>query len=121
MKVTIDGEVLPDAAIEYELSRLLQFYAQHMDEAEVRSQIDVLKSRAVDQAIGAKLLIQEAARMDIAVTEDEVEQSFNAMVEGNGGMATFKGLLAQQGLDEDAVSKSITTKIEIDILNLIDI
>ena len=55
-KVWIDGEELPQAAIEFELARLVRFYREHAPPESVESQMDVLRRRAVDQAIGAKLL-----------------------------------------------------------------
>jgi peptidyl-prolyl cis-trans isomerase C len=116
MKVTVNGEVIQEAAIEFELSRLLRFYAEHMDESQVREQMDSLKARAIDQAIGAKLLILEAAKMDIPVSEDDVEASFKQMIESVGGDVAFKGVMAQQGLDEKGVKDNIKEGRRVDHL-----
>ena len=116
MTVKIDGEIMPEAAIEFELSRLVRFYAEHMNEAQIREQMDSLKKRAIEQAIGAKLLINEAARMDIVIPDEEIEVSFRQMVENVGGEAAIKGVMAQQGLDEKGVKENIREGRRVDQL-----
>ncbi len=116
MTIKVNGEEIPEAAIEFELSRLIQFYAQHMDEAQIRLQMESLKERALEQAIGAKLLILEASRMDISVSDDDVEKSYSQMVENVGGEAAFKGVMAQQGLDDKAVKENIREGRRVDHL-----
>lgn len=114
--VKVNGEEIPEAAIEFELERLIRFYAQHMDESQVRAQMDSLKKRAKEQAIGAKLLINEAVRMDIAVSEDEVDGKFNYTVQGAGGEEAFKDMLAQQGYTEQMVRDNIREGCKVDKL-----
>jgi parvulin-like peptidyl-prolyl isomerase len=116
MTIRVNGEEIPEAAIEFELSRLIQFYAQHMDETQIRQQMDPLKERAVEQAIGAKLLIIEASRMNITVSEDDVEKSYAQMVENVGGEAAFKGVMAKQGLDDKSVKENIREGRRVDHL-----
>ena len=72
--IKVNGREIPKNAVEFELNRLIRFYAEHgMPEDKIRHELPVLKERAEQQAIGAKLLFDEAARLDIPVSEDEIE------------------------------------------------
>lgn len=98
--IKVNGQVIPDEAIMYELTRLVKFYAEHMPEEEVRAQLDSLRRKAIDQAIGAKLLIDEAMRLDIQVSDAEVEESIVMMAEESGGMDELQKSLQKQGVSE---------------------
>lgn len=98
--VKVNGQIIPREAIEFELSRLVRFYAQHMPEEQVRAQLETLRRKAVEQAIGAKLLIDEAMRLDIQVTDMEVEERVQAMATEAGGLEVLQADLKKQGVSE---------------------
>jgi parvulin-like peptidyl-prolyl isomerase len=98
--VKVNNQIIPREAIEFELSRLVRFYAQHMPEEQVRAQLDALRRKAVDQAIGAKLLIDEAMRLDIQVTDAEVEERIEAMAVEAGGMEVLQAELKKQSVSD---------------------
>jgi peptidyl-prolyl cis-trans isomerase C len=98
--VTVNGQVIPPQAIEYEFGRLVRFYSQHMPEEQVRAQAPVLQQRAVDQAIGAKLLFDQAAKLDLLVTDADVDEKFQEVSEQVGGAEKLAEALAKQGLSE---------------------
>ncbi len=114
--ILVNGEPIPPNAVEHELARLVQFYAQHMPEAEVRKQIDALKQKAVEQAIGSKLLFQEAEKLDIKVPDADVEKSLFAMAREIGGMAKLREQLKKQGLTESVFREQIRRGRRVDIL-----
>jgi parvulin-like peptidyl-prolyl isomerase len=116
MTLKVNGEVIPTEAIEFELARLIQFYSDHMSEVEVRKQIGVLKDRAKQQAIGAKLLIDEASKLDIQVSDDEVRKKLNEMIEGAGGRDKFDAILEKQKLSEEVVCAGIARSRKVDLL-----
>lgn len=116
MTIRVNGDIIPDEAIMYELSRLVQFYSEHMSEAEVRKQMDALKARARDQAIGAKLLIEEADRLDIQVADAVVDESLRQLMKSAGGREQFKELVRKQGLTEDLVRRNIRRGKRVDLL-----
>ena len=80
MTIRVDGEIVSEQAVEFELARLVRFYTEHMSASEVSKQMDVLRKKAKDQAIGAKLLMKEADRLDIRVPPARVEESLKKMV-----------------------------------------
>ena len=116
MTIRINDEIIPEEAIIFELSRLIQFYSQHMSETEVRGQMDILKQRAKDQAIGAKLLIDEANRLDIGVPKEDVEKRFEDMIKQAGGKDAFATVLQSNNLTEEKVKEDIERGRRVDLL-----
>ena len=114
--ITVNGEPIPPQAIEHELSRLVQFYAQHMPEEEVRKQLDTLRARAVEQAIGSRLLFDEASRLDIPVPDDEIDQSVYAMAREIGGMDKLRAQLKKQGISEATLREQFRRGKKVDKL-----
>jgi parvulin-like peptidyl-prolyl isomerase len=107
MTICVNGQAVPDEAVEYELARLIRFYSEHMSQDQIRKQMDALRQKAREQAVGARLLMAEAARLDLPVTDAEVDDSLNEMVERAGGPEAFSALLTRQGLSRDGVRQSI--------------
>jgi peptidyl-prolyl cis-trans isomerase C len=116
MALTVNGHPIPDAAIQFELDRLVRFYAEHMAAEQIRAQMDALRARARQQAIGARLLLDEAAALDIRVPEADVDERIGAMIEQAGGRDAFEALLARQGYTEEAVRSSIVNGRRVDQL-----
>ena len=114
--ITIDGNPLPPDAITYELARLLKFYSQHMPEDQVRAQMPALRQRAIDQAIGTRLLFDNAARLDLRVTDDEVDKTIATMISRSGGREKFDELLAKQKLTEEELRQQIRRGQRVDKL-----
>ncbi len=114
--IVVNGEPIPPAAIEHELQRLVQFYAQHMPEEEIRKQLDILRQRAVEQAIGSKLLFQEAEKLNIEVPKEDIDNSLYAMARQLGGMEKLREQLKKQGLDEEVFREQIRRGRRVDIL-----
>ncbi len=95
--ITVDGREIPPQAIEFELSRLIRFYSQHLPEDQIRAQLPILRRRAVEQAVGARLLTMEAMRLDIVVSETEIDDHVAVMRRQAGGADKFEELLKRQG------------------------
>ncbi len=114
--ILVNNEPIPPSAIEHELSRLVQFYAQHMPEEELRNQLDILRQRAVEQAIGSKLLFQEAEKLNIEVPNDDIDKSLYAMAKQLGGMQKLKDQLKKQNLTEELFREQIRRGRRVDIL-----
>lgn len=83
---TVNGEPIPQEAVDFELQRLIHFYQQQgLPEQQIRQQLQVLQARALDQAIGTKLLINEAKHLNIPVTEAELDAQFETYIGQFGG------------------------------------
>jgi len=116
MVIRVNGEEIPESAILFEFNRLVKFYSEHMSAEQIKQQMDVLKQKARDQAIGAKLLMNEANRLDIKVPTDEVEERVAKMVENAGSPEAFDKILASQNLTMDVVRDSIEKGRRVDQL-----
>lgn len=115
-EILVNGEPVPPSAIEHELARLVQFYSQHMPQEELMKQIDILRERAIQQAIGSKLLFQEAEKLNIEVPNEDVEKSLFAMARELGGMDKLREQLKKQGRTEAIFREEIRRGRRVDIL-----
>lgn len=107
MSLKVNNEVIPEEAVMHELSRLVHFYSQHMPEAEIRAQMPLLKAKAKEQAIGAKLLLNEADRLDIRVEDEELTARLEKIIEESGGKEKFGEMLVTQNITMESLKNSI--------------
>lgn len=100
-KAFVNGEEIGDGAVTFELSRLVRFYTSHgMPEGEVKKCLPELEEKALEQAIGAKLLLMRAAALDLPVTAADVDAEVAKVVEQIGGEENYRSALAAQNLSE---------------------
>jgi len=114
--ITINGQELPGEAIEFEYRRLLQFYSQHMPPEQLKAETANLREKAIEQAIGAKLLIDEALRLDIQVPPSRVDARVDSLVEQAGGQEVFQARLREHGYTEETLRRNIEQGCKVDIL-----
>lgn len=70
-KVFVNGEQIPQEAIQHEFDRLARLYLENgMPAEELRKNVEQLLSQAQEQAIGAKLILLRAK--DLEITPDEL-------------------------------------------------
>ena len=116
MTIRVNGEAITEQAIEFELGRLIRFYAEHMPEEQVREQMDALKKRAREQAIGAKLLLDQAAKLDIRVEDEAVDKRVGELAEEAGGREAFEEMLKKQCMQEEAIRESVERGLRVEKL-----
>jgi len=107
MAIKVNDEVIPEEAVMHELSRLVHFYSQHMPQEEIRAQMPLLKAKAKEQAIGAKLLLNEAERLDIRVEDEELTARLEKIIEETGGKEKFGEMLVTQNITLESLKDSI--------------
>lgn len=116
MTLRVNGEVIPTSVILVELKRLIQFYSEHMPKVEVGRKMKDLLVKAVEQAIGAKLLLAEAQRRRVEVSEAEIDERIKLMIRQCGGDEKFGNVLGKQKLSMDQLRAGIRTGRQIDKL-----
>ncbi len=116
MALKINGREIPESAIRYEYDRLIKFYSDHMTAERLKELSSQLMEKAREQAVGSALLYQEAQKLDIRVSREEVEERFQQMVQNAGGKEAFDGMMKNQGLSEDVVRTSIEQGRKVDLL-----
>ncbi len=115
--IKVNGQTIPREAIQFELERLIRFYTEHgMSQEQVRSQMRTLVRRATEQAVGAKLLLDEAARLDIPVAEGEIDEQIEKIVRQVGGREAFVAALANQRTSEAAFREQVRLGRRVDKL-----
>ncbi len=114
--ITVNGEPLPREAIEYEEQRLRRFFSEHMNETALKEQRTELMRKAVEQAIGAKLMMNEAMRLDLKVPEDLIEKRLKELMEQAGGEESFSALLERENVSLDTIKEGIRQGGKVDVL-----
>ncbi|MBR1588752.1 MAG: peptidylprolyl isomerase [Kiritimatiellae bacterium] len=113
----VNGEPISREAVQFELDRLVKFYATHgTSQAEIRKNLEKLVERAQEQAIGAKLLLARAEQLDVPVAETAVDAQLEQVVRQVGGRENFVKALAAQKLSEDAFRKELAKGCRVDAL-----
>lgn len=116
MTLRVNGRIIPDKAIMAELKRLMEFYGQHMPREELGRHAGELLERAREHAIGTQLLIDEAKRCNIHVSDETVATALADMIKRVGGEAKLVEMLAQQELSLEQFQASIRAGKELDTL-----
>jgi parvulin-like peptidyl-prolyl isomerase len=116
MTLRVNGEPIADAVVLTELQRLIRFYSEHLPKAEIGRQMPMLLKKAREQAIGAKLLLDEARRRGIQVAPEEADKRVRQMTEEAGGDDRFAALLEKQKVTVDQLRVGIIQGRQIDRL-----
>jgi parvulin-like peptidyl-prolyl isomerase len=87
-----------------------------MSPAQIKAQMGSLRKKAKEQAVGTRLLIEEASRLDFHIPPDYVERRLQTMVQNAGGAERFRALLGAQNLTEPMVRRSIEQGRRVDML-----
>ena len=106
---TVNGEPVLQQAVDFELQRLIHLYQQQgMPEQQLRLQLDALKEKALEQAIGTKLLINEAKRLNIPVSNEELNAQFERYVTQFGGnRERLEKAIEAQGMTVEAFKQEL--------------
>ena len=116
MSVTINGVELADEAIEFEFQRLLRYYSAHIPAEQLRQQVDLLRERARDQAIGAKLLIERATQLELTVPGERLDAKIEELAADAGGREEREKRLAEQDMTVESRQGSIAEGCKVEML-----
>ena len=107
-KVRVNGQEISGEAVQFELDRLVRFYMSHgMSMDEVKKNLPKLEEKALEQAVGAKLLLDRSQELDIAVTAADIDAEVAKVVAQVGGEENYRKALAAQNITEDAFRKEL--------------
>ncbi len=107
-KVLVNGQEISGEAVQFELDRLVRFYMSHgMTVEEVKKNLPKLEEKAMEQAIGAKLLLDEAAKLEMPVSAVEIDAEVSKVVTQVGGPENYKKALDAQGISEEQFRKEL--------------
>lgn len=107
-KAFVDGAEISQGAVRFEYDRLVRFYRSHgFSEEALKNSESELEEKALDQAVGARLLLDRAVKLDVPVTAAEIDAEVEKVVSQVGGEANYRAALAAQGLEEGAFRREI--------------
>ena len=113
----VNGYEISAEAVNFELDRLARFYMSHgMMAEELRRNLPKLEAKALEQAIGAKLLLDQAQRLDLPVTAKDVDAEVARVVQQVGGEENYKKALAAQGISEADFRKELEKGARVNML-----
>ncbi len=104
-------------AVHFELDRLVRFYTSHgMTVAEVRKNLPTLEAKALEQAIGARLLLDRAMQLELPVADADVDAEVQRVVAQVGGEENYRNALAAQGMTEESFRKELEKGARVNML-----
>ena len=104
----VNGIEISGDAVQFELDRLVRFYMSHgMTMDEVKQNLPKLEEKALDQAIGAKLLLDRAEELDIPLMAADIDAEVSKVVMQVGGPENYKQALDAQGISEVQFRKEL--------------
>ena len=104
----VNGVEISGDAVQFELDRLVRFYMSHgMTMDEVKRNLPKLEEKALDQAIGAKLLLDRAQELDIPLMAADIDAEVSKVVTQVGGPENYKKALDAQGITEVQFRKEL--------------
>ena len=107
-KAVVNGQEISGEAVQFELDRLVRFYMSHgMTMDEVKKNLPKLEEKALDQAVGARLLLDQAAKLDMPVSAADIDAEVAKIVAQVGGAENYQKALAAQGITEDQFRKEL--------------
>ena len=104
----VNGQEISGEAVQFELDRLVRFYMSHgMTMDEVKKNLPKLEEKAMEQAIGAKLLLDRAQELDIPLMAADIDAEVSKVVTQVGGPENYKKALDAQGITEEQFRKEL--------------
>lgn len=113
----VNGVAITAEAVQFELERLVKFYYAHgFKKDEIRKCLPELQEKALEQAIGAKLLLDRASSLEMTASAEEIDEEVRKVVEQLGGAEGYEKALAAQGLSEAALRKELEKGVRVNKL-----
>ena len=113
----VNGQEITKEAVQFELDRLVRFYMSHgMTIDEVKKNLPKLEEKALEQAIGAKLLLDQAMRIDLPVTAKDIDAEVAKVITQVGGKDNYDQALKAQGIDEATFRKELEKGAKVNML-----
>jgi hypothetical protein len=125
-----DLEGIPDVVAEVngeEIAKeeFVQAYEAQFQQASMQAQTsgqpvdqDQLKEQVAQSMVSTELLVQEAEKRDISVSDKEVDQTLEQLAQQNGleSVDAFVAALEEQGMDREEIDSQVRTQVLIERL-----
>jgi len=116
-KAFVNGKEISGEAVHFELDRLVKFYLSHgMGYEEVKKNLPKLEEKALEQAIGAKLLLDRAMQLELPVTASDIDKEVEKVVQQVGGEENYKAALAAQNITDETFRRELEKGVRVNML-----
>ncbi|MBO5642680.1 MAG: SurA N-terminal domain-containing protein [Kiritimatiellae bacterium] len=116
-RAIVNGEEISQAKVDFELDRLMVFYKSHsMSSDEIRNSLNTLREKALEQAIGAKLLLDESKKLDMPLSAIDIDNEIAKVIAQVGGEENLRKMLAQKNISEEDFRKHIEDAVRVNKL-----
>ena len=113
----VNGYEIREEAVSFEFDRLVKFYMSHgMTAQEIQNNKEKLQEKALEQAIGSFLLLEQARKLDLPVTASDVDAEVAKVVTQVGGEENFKKALDAQKLSIADFRREIEKGVRVNML-----
>lgn len=113
----VNGYEIGKEAVSFEFERLAKFYLSHgMTPQEIKDNTEKLEEKALEQAIGSFLLLEQARKIDLPVTTSDVDAEVAKVVTQVGGEENFKKALAAQKITIEDFRREIEKGVRVNML-----
>ena len=113
----VNGYQIGEEAVSFEFDRLVKFYMSHgMTAQEIQNNKEKLQEKALEQAIGSFLLLEQARKLDLPVTASDVDAEVAKVVTQVGGEENFKKALDAQKLSIADFRREIEKGVRVNML-----
>ena len=113
----VNGYQIGEEAESFEFDRLVKFYMSHgMTAQEIQNNKEKLQEKALEQAIGSFLLLEQAKKLDLPVTASDVDAEVAKVVTQVGGEENFKKALDAQKLSIADFRREIEKGVRVNML-----
>ena len=104
-------------AVQFELERLARFYTEHgFSSEEIKKSLPELMDKALEQAIGAKLLLDRASQLELPVTAADIDAEVEKVVAQVGGRENYRKALEAQGIGEESFRRELEKGVRVNML-----
>jgi peptidyl-prolyl cis-trans isomerase C len=116
-KAIVNGQEISGEAVGFELDRLVRFYMSHgMTMEEVKKNLPKLEEKALEQAIGAKLLLERASQIELPVTSADIDAEVQKVVTQVGGEENYRKALEAQHITEAEFRRELEKGARVNML-----
>jgi len=107
-KAIVNGVEISGESVAFELDRLAKFYMSHgMSMDEIKQNLPKLEEKALEQAIGAKLLLDRASQLDLPVSAADIDAEVAKVITQVGGEENYQKALSAQNITEADFRKEL--------------
>ncbi|RNA69102.1 SurA N-terminal domain-containing protein [Alteribacter keqinensis] len=121
---TVNGEEVPRDQYDMQMMQVEQMYAQQgveLDDEEVAEEVQMMQQNIVEQLVDQELLVQEAQNQNIDVSDEQVEETLDELIEAQfEDRDQYEEALEQSGLTEDELKEDIRQQLAVEELITLD-